>query len=97
VAACLDRLAARVPEVYLHIDMDAFDPQVAAGIVDPPVPGGLSMREMEETIRAVAARFAIRAAALTTYNPDLDQGDKTLRVGLRVLELLAECAGEGTI
>jgi arginase family enzyme len=42
-------------------------------------------------IRAVADRFRIAAAALTTYNPDLDQDDQTLRAGLRIIEVLAEC------
>lgn len=91
LSAILDELATRVPDVYLHIDMDALDPKVAPGIVDHPVPGGLSLQNMEETIMAVAARFRIRAAALTAYNPDLDQDEKTLRAGLHIIELLAEC------
>lgn len=91
VQASIDALARRVPEVYLHIDMDAFDPQVAPGIVDPPVSGGLSMQDMDEVIRAVAARFRIRAVALATYNPALDRDDKTLRAGLRIIGELAAC------
>lgn len=43
VPAALDELAERVQDVYLHIDLDVFDPQVAPGIVDHPVPGGLSL------------------------------------------------------
>jgi arginase len=94
VPAALDELARRVREVYLHVDMDALDPRVAPGVVDPPVPGGLSLEDLEAAIRATAARFRIRAAALATYNPDLDQGERTLRAGLRIIELLAECAGD---
>lgn len=82
VGAALDDLAARVTDVYLHIDMDSLDPQVAPGIVDHPVPGGLSLEHMEAAIRGVAGRFRVRAATLATYNPDLDQDDKTLRAGL---------------
>jgi arginase len=96
VLTCLDVLAKRVQEVYLHIDNDAFDPQVAPGILDPPVPGGLSLQEMEEVIREVAARFRIKAVALTTYHPDLDQNEKTLQAGLRIIELLAKCASNRT-
>src|SRR5919109_5423690 len=33
VHAALDTVATRVPEVYLHIDFDAFAPEVAPGIV----------------------------------------------------------------
>jgi arginase len=75
VLTSLDELTKRVQEVYLHVDLDALDPQVAPGIVDSPVPGGLSLQDMEGAVRAVAARFRVRAAALTTYNPDLDQDE----------------------
>jgi arginase len=93
VLASLDELAKRVPDVYLHIDMDAFDPQVAPGVVDSDyrVPGGLSLQDMEAAIGAVADRFRIRAATVATYNPDLDHDDRTLRAALRIIELLAEC------
>src|SRR5450759_2613052 len=94
VRVALDKLAQRVPEVYLHIDMDSLDPQVAPGVVFDPVPGGLSLEDMEEAIRAVFARFRVRAATLAVYNPDRDQDDKTLRTGLRIIEVLAEAARE---
>jgi arginase family enzyme len=77
--------------VYLHLDLDALDPQLAPGLVDEPVPGGLSLPQVEEVVRAVAARFQLRAVALTTYNPECDQEEKTLRIGLRLIDLLAEC------
>lgn len=91
VLAGLDALAERVPEMYLHLDLDALDPQVAPGVVDHPVPGGLSLEAMEAVVRAATARLRVRAAALTTYNPDRDQHEKTLRAGLRFIELLADC------
>jgi arginase family enzyme len=90
--ASLDQLAKRVQEVYLHVDLDALDPEVAPGIVDRPAPGGLSLQDVEHLIPEVAVRFRIRAAALTTYNPDLDRNDTTLRSGLRTLERLAPSA-----
>ncbi|HZQ06846.1 MAG TPA: arginase family protein [Anaerolineae bacterium] len=91
VYAALDQLTQRVQRVYVHIDLDALDPQVAPGIVDTPVPGGLALQDIEELIRAVADRFHIAAAALTTYNPDRDVNGKTLRAALRVIQVLAEC------
>jgi arginase len=92
LATALDRLATRVRDVYLHIDNDAFDPAVAPGIVDHPVPGGLSMEQIEEAVRAVAERFRLRAVTLATYNPERDHGEKTLRAGLRLIELLGRDA-----
>jgi len=52
------------------------------------------MRDMGDVIRAVAARFRIRAVALTTYNPALDREDKTLQAGLRIIDALAACVGD---
>ncbi|MDP9244907.1 MAG: arginase family protein, partial [Chloroflexota bacterium] len=75
--AALDRLAARVREVYLHIDIDALDPALAPGVVDRPVPGGLSLEQIEDAIRAVTDRFALRAIDLAVYNPDRDEKDRT--------------------
>jgi arginase len=89
VTAVLDTLAARVPEVYLHIDFDGFAPEVAPGIVDEPVPGGLSRADAETIVRATSERFRIRAATLATYTPAHDRDDRTLRLGLRLLELIA--------
>jgi arginase len=93
VFAALDNLAARVQEVYVHIDLDALDPGVVPGIVDFPVPGGLSLEDLEKILRAAVARFYIRAATLTTFDPDFDHEEKTLRAGLRIVEVLAEHAG----
>jgi arginase len=93
VEGALDELAANVGEVYLHVDNDALDPAVAPGIVDEPVPGGLSLEQLEEIVRAVTARFRVRAATLATYTPERDEDERTLRAGLRVIELLAEGPG----
>ena len=92
VRASLDELARRVRDVYLHVDLDALDPEVAPGIVDAPVPGGLSLEELEEIVRSVTSRCRVRAAAVTTFNPALDEGDRTLHAALRVVELLAAYA-----
>lgn len=92
VQTALDRLAQRVPEVYLHIDMDSLDPKIAPGVVVAPAPGGVSLEDMQEALRAVFARFHVRAAALAVYDPDRDQEDKTLRTALQIIEVLADSA-----
>ena len=93
VGQVLDALAKRVHEVYLQVDMDALDPRVAPGVVDEPVPGGLSLEQMQETIRAVCTRFGVRAATIATYNPERDRDGITLRTGLALIETLARsCA-----
>jgi arginase len=71
VERALDELAARVASVFVHVDLDVLDPSVgvanryAAG-------GGLSLEDVERVVDAVGRRFAIRAAALTAYEPGCD-------------------------
>jgi arginase len=90
----LDELAGRVQDVYLHVDFDAFAPVVAPGIADEPVPGGLSVEDADLIIRATAERFRIKAATLATYTPASDEDERTLRLGLHVIGLLADDAAD---
>ncbi|HYY04152.1 MAG TPA: arginase family protein [Gaiellaceae bacterium] len=92
VVAPLDRLAARVREIYLHIDLDGFAPDVAPGVADEPVPGGLSRQDAQAIVRATADRLKIKAATLATYAPARDHEDKTLRLALSLIDLVADCA-----
>ena len=92
VSQLLKALRERVAEVYLHIDFDAFAPEVAPGVADDPVPGGLTFEDAEKIVRDTAERFRIRAVTLATYTPECDANEKTLRVGLRLIDVLAECA-----
>ncbi len=85
-------LRSRVEEVYLHVDIDVLDSAVAPG-VDYRSPGGLSLEEMDEAIQLIAAQVRVKAAALTAYNPDYEEHDRTLKAGLHLVILLAEAAG----
>jgi arginase len=73
ILATLDDLASRVSDVYLHVDFDAFAPELAPAIADEPVPGGLTLEQAQAIIRATADRFRIRAATLATYAPERAQ------------------------
>jgi arginase len=86
--AALDELAERVGDVYLHVDFDAFAPEVAPGVADEPVPGGLSLSDAERILTAVNERFRIQAATLATFTPERDRDGRTLQLALRLLELL---------
>jgi arginase len=91
VVSRLDALHERVDEAYLHVDLDGLAPEVAPGVVDPPVPGGLSLADAESVVRELAARVPLKAVAVTTYNPARDDDEKTLRAALRLVELVGEC------
>lgn len=92
VIAALDELTHRVKDVYLHIDFDGFAPDVAPGIVDEPVPGGLSKEDADMIVHATGERFRIRAATLATYNPDRDEDGRTLQLGLHLIDVVAAAA-----
>jgi arginase len=89
VDATLAALADRVDRVYLHLDLDALDPSIAPGIVDAPVPHGLSLAQLDHVLDAVTARLRISAVALTTYTPSRDVNGVTRATALHVLERLA--------
>jgi arginase len=97
VIAPLDRLADRVDEIYLHVDFDGFAPDVAPGVVDEPVPGGLSVADGVTIIRAASERFRIRSVTLATFTPDRDVDDRTLRLGLRLIELIGDYASSAPV
>jgi arginase len=90
--AALDELAKRIDDVYVHVDLDVLDPALAPGVVDDPVPGGLSLADAERVVRGVCERFRIRAAAVTTFTPQLDQDDRTLHAAVGLAGLVAESA-----
>jgi arginase len=91
-AAALDEVRRHVADVYLHVDFDAFSPDVAPGIADEPVPGGLTFEDAKSIVRGTTERFSIRAVTVATYAPQYDREDKTLTLGLRLLGLLGEYA-----
>lgn len=85
VAEALDRLATHVERVYVHLDLDALDPSLGRGVVDAPVPGGLTVRQLVDLLRGVRERFAIAAATIATYVPANDDG-RTLPIAVAAAE-----------
>lgn len=95
LSSALTKLQSEVNEVYLHIDIDVIDPQEAPG-VNYRTPNGLSLDEMEKATLMIAEKFRIRAAALTAYNPDNEEDDKTLQTGLHLLTTIATAVANST-
>jgi arginase len=85
----LDDLRRRTSDLYLHVDLDSLDP--SEGRANPyAAPGGLRLTELEEGIGVVFARFDVRAAAVTAYDPCCDPDGRMARAALRVVETIAE-------
>jgi arginase len=67
----LDVLRERVERVYLHVDLDVLDSSV--GRANPyAAPGGPDLDAVLATIEATFVRFDVAAAAITAYDPRVD-------------------------
>jgi arginase family enzyme len=78
-----DAIPAGLP-CYVSIDLDVLDPSVAPA-VGTPVPGGLTLHELEDAVAAVALRARVEALDLVELNPGLMPGNLTACVSSRVL------------
>ena len=89
LAAPLDALSSRKRDLYLHVDIDVLDPEVAPANAYQP-DGGLQLEELREALEMIGDRFQVRAAALACYDPELDAAGKGLEAGLEVLRMFGD-------
>ena len=87
--AALERLSATARDIYLHLDLDALDPEEGRAN-SYAVSGGFSLDQMVAAIRAVRRRFRVRAAAITAFDPAADSSGRACRAGLRLMQTLVE-------
>jgi arginase len=71
IGDALDELRREVDSVYIHVDLDVLDPSVGHAN-ELWVDDGLSVDDLTGAIDAVYDRFAVRAAAITAYEPEYD-------------------------
>jgi arginase len=81
--ARLDDLRRDVDRVYLHVDLDALDRSVGRAN-EYAAAGGPSLEEMLGAVDDVYARFAVEAAAITSYDPSLDTGGAIAAAARRI-------------
>jgi arginase len=89
----LARLAGDVQRVYVHLDLDALDPSIGAGVVDPPVPGGLSEAQLLHLIDELRQRFTVLGATIASYTPANDDGT-TLPVAVAAVGTLVNARAD---
>jgi arginase len=87
IETALEALSQEVDEVYLHLDLDALDPSVGLGVVDPPVDGGLSSSQLAELVTKIRERLTVLGATVATYTPANDDG-RTLAVAVESIQRL---------
>jgi agmatinase len=79
--------------VYISLDMDGLDPAYAPGVVHRE-PGGLSTRQVIETIRAV--RAPVIGADIVEFNPRMDPLNLTAVVCAKLVKEIAAKMLEST-
>jgi arginase len=84
----LDELRRRAPRAYLHIDLDVLD--TSEGRANRfAAEGGLSVRKLEWALEMVFRRCDVAAAAITAYDPSLDEDGRVARAASRVIATVA--------
>jgi arginase len=80
-------LAGRVDQVYVHMDLDVLDPtELQANVF--ATPGGMTVSEVADVVRATGRHLRIAAAGITAYDPDYDPEGRGVRAAERLIEAL---------
>ncbi len=87
----LHSLSTKVDRVYLHIDMDVHDADLAPVNLYKPE-GGLTPMEVRDAVRNIASQFHICGASITAFDPDSDENNKGLQAGIELIALICEIA-----
>ena len=90
----LERLEPK--QVYLHIDLDVLDSNEARANQFSS-PGGLTLAELLQTVRVVAAARPVAAAAITAYDPSYDTSGKALQAGTAIMKELTALTQGGFV
>ncbi len=78
VDAAMQYLSEREDIIYVHVDLDILNPQLApaAGL---PTPGGLSGQQLGESLRFLLRYPKVKALAMVSYNPVRDDQNFSTR------------------
>jgi arginase len=91
VDAALDALRERVARVYLHVDLDVLD--ISVGRANPyAASGGPDLGGVLGAIAATFERFDVAAAALTAYDPRVDDSGAIAVAGRAIARGIAHHA-----
>jgi arginase len=95
----LDRAMAAVePEptaLYLHVDLDVLDPEEEAPVNIYSAPGGITAEQLASRVEQVLRTGAVRAVAMTAYDPACDAEGRVPPIVNRMLRAVAGIAARG--
>src|SRR5205085_11401711 len=76
-AEALSELSSHASRIYLHVDLDLLD--ASEGRANQyAADGGPSLERLLGCVRASCERFTVAAAALTAYDPAVDEDGRVL-------------------
>ena len=87
----LRSMAEQVDRVYVHLDLDVLDSEVAAAN-KYAVSGGLTLDDVEYALSQIAETFRIAGLALTAYDPYADGNGAAVDSAIRLITTAAGLA-----
>ena len=88
VVGSIDALEPKVSGLYLHVDLDVLDADVARVNVHS-APDGVNGDQLDDLVAALTAKFPVRAVSLTAYDPACDVDAHVPPIALQLLRTIA--------
>jgi arginase len=88
----LQRIMQRVQKMYVHLDLDVLDAQVAAANKFA-VSGGLTIEDVEYALAQIGGNIRIAGVTLSAYDPAADTNGAAARAAVRLVCAAAGLAG----
>ena len=83
----LAALHGRIHDVFVHLDLDVLDPKEATANMWA-VPGGLTIAQVDQTLRLIRKRFTVRGIGLGSFDPDADRDGRALAAAFTLIDTL---------
>lgn len=88
----LSSINEHVDRVYVHLDLDVLDSDVASANKFA-VSGGLTLEDMEYALSQIGQKFRIAGIALTAYDPAADSDGAAAKAAIHLIRAAAALAG----
>ena len=90
----LASIKQRVREIYVHLDLDVLDAEVATAN-SYAVAGGLSIDDVEYALSHIGKEFSIAGLTLSAYDPSADTDGTAATAAIRLICAAARFASRG--
>jgi arginase len=88
----LSSIGQHVERMYVHLDLDVLDPEVAAAN-KLAVGGGLTIEDVEYALTLIGRDFSIAGVTLSAYDPEVDTDGAAAAAAIRLICAAAAFAG----